>query len=376
MKLQDVLIKLLIEQPFYGTIASLITPIESNRVKTVQMTIIPTMKLVYNAQWFDNLPTHQQKGIVIHELLHVLFMHPFRRENREEAIWAIACDMAVNEYIESFMLWSDAITVDKIVNVIKTSLPKKQTAEVYYHYLLDHDEQIAFIGREDDVLIMVDGQQHLKANKISDEKATEVQKNALKNQLANRMEESKLEGQLPDDISPILDEVYEELKLNWRNVLKRFLTGRGKIVIRKSYKRQSRRYDHLPGTKRSVGVRALVAIDESGSISDGYISKFYNELQEINKITGAEILAVRFDTECSKPVPLSEYTKNKERLKRGGTDFKPIFAMADQLKIHLLIIFTDGDGEAPITANQKTLWVLTKNGGNPSSFGHSVYFEG
>jgi predicted metal-dependent peptidase len=67
----------------------------------------------------------------------------------------------------------------------------------------------------------------------------------------------------------------------------------------------------------------------------------------VNQITNAQILVTEFDTECSKPQPAAEYRQAKQRVKRGGTDFRPVFALADSLKVPLLVIFTDGDGSAP-----------------------------
>jgi predicted metal-dependent peptidase len=65
---------------------------------------------------------------------------------------------------------------------------------------------------------------------------------------------------------------------------------------------------------------------------------------------------------------------DNKREKRGGTDFTPIFQLADQLKIPLVIIFTDGDGKAPESVNQNTLWVLTKGACKPAYYGTSVTF--
>jgi predicted metal-dependent peptidase len=68
------------------------------------------------------------------------------------------------------------------------------------------------------------------------------------------------------------------------------------------------------------------------------------------------------------------YLKNKERAKNGGTDFRPIFELADKMKIHLVIIFTDGDGIVPEHVNQKVLWFLTKGGKRPAQFGNYIEF--
>jgi predicted metal-dependent peptidase len=190
------------------------------------------------------------------------------------------------------------------------------------------------------------------------------------------LSDSKSEALVFGDLDERIEGVYQDFYMDWRVILKRFLTGRGRMITRKSYKRQSRRYEELPGTKRSIGVNALIAIDESGSISDALVKEFYQELREINKITGTNMLVTRFDTGCSVPVPLSTFIVADKRVKRGGTDFRPIFKLADEQKIPLVIIFTDGDGEAPSSVNQNTLWVLTKNAKKPADFGYFLNFEG
>lgn len=375
MRIQDVMLQLLIKQPFYGYVAASVTPIESQTVNTIKMAAVPSLKLLYKPEWFSGLQDEQQIGVVLHELLHLILMHPYRRGDRDRALWAIACDLAVNEHIDPALLSAEAITVEVLAKKLKIKLPRQKGAEFYYDLIAEKEEMICFIGKDDEVIIALDSDKQLKANKMSEDPLSEVEKKSLMSDLAQTIEEARAEGEMPAGIQSIVDDVYQDFKVNWRNTLKRFLSGRGKIMVRKSYKRQSRRFEYLPGTKRSIGVDALVAIDESGSISDGLITKFYQELKSINKITGASIKVTRFDTECTDPVPLKEYVKSKERLKRGGTDFRPIFQLADQYKIPLLIIFTDGDGTAPDSVNQKTLWVVTKSGKKPAPFGHYIFFD-
>jgi predicted metal-dependent peptidase len=84
------------------------------------------------------------------------------------------------------------------------------------------------------------------------------------------------------------------------------------------------------------------------------------------------MMVTKFDTTCTPPVSAKRFAADSVRVKSGGTDFRPVFALADSLRIPLLIIFTDGDGPAPEISNQKTLWVLTPGGTRPSLFGESV----
>jgi predicted metal-dependent peptidase len=377
MTMNEIMMKLLIEQPFYGYIASSVTLVETKNIETIKMASIPSLQINYNPVWFEGLSVEHKIGVVMHELLHVILMHQYRRMNREILLWSVACDMAVNEMLFQSNIMKDAITVARIEKKLRLNIEKNRNAEYYYDIITDvNDQEISFIGLEGDSILVFEGEMDLKANKISDEVASSMELNALKHNLAQTIEDAYSAGECPTGLDDSVEEVYKELHVNWRNVLKRFLTGRGRIVVRKSYKRQSRRYDNLPGTKRSVGVNALLAIDESGSISDSLVKEFYQELQNINKITGVSIMVVRFDTQCSKPVPLNKFIVDNKREKRGGTDFRPVFQLADELKMPLVIIFTDGDGEAPVSVNQNTLWVLTKNAKKPADFGVCVTFEG
>ncbi|MPN00421.1 hypothetical protein SDC9_147616 [bioreactor metagenome] len=120
---------------------------------------------------------------------------------------------------------------------------------------------------------------------------------------------------------------------------------------------------------------ALLAVDESGSISDEMVKAFFAELFEINKIIGGNFFVTVFDTMCKEPVSLNKFILDSEREKRGGTDYRPVFALADRLKMPLVILFTDGDGQMPDSVNQNTLWVLTKNTRQEMAFGYSVPFE-
>jgi predicted metal-dependent peptidase len=369
------MLQLLIKQPFYGHVAASVTPVETQAVKTIKMASIPSLKILYNPEWFAHLPDKHKISVVIHELLHLILMHPYRCGQREPALWSIACDLAVNEYIAPDFLPEDSITVEFLFNRLKLNLPRQKGAESYYNMLSQNEEMVYFIGKDDEVILAVDSEKQLKATNLAQEQISQLEKKSLMSDLAQMMEEAGNEGEMPVGLQSIMDDVYQDFKVNWRNTLKRFLSGRGKIIVRKSYKRQSRRFDDLPGTKRAIGVNALVAIDESGSISDNLITKFYNELKSINTITGASIKVIRFDTECTEPISLKDYVKNKERLKSGGTDFRAVFQVADNYKIPLLVIFTDGDGIAPECSNQKTLWVITKGGKKPASFGHYVVID-
>lgn len=376
MSIQEVMIKLLTLQPLYGFVAASVSTVATDKIETIRMASIPELIIYYNPNWFASLSNNHKLGVVLHELLHVILLHQYRRGNRQILPWSVACDMAVNEMLSDNYLKPDAATVERISKTAGLRLEKNQNVEYYYEKITEMEDLLGFTYIEGDSILIFEGKDSLKVQKISEETASDMEINALKSNMAQTLSDAKSEAELFGSMDDRIEEIYRDLQMDWRVILKRFLTGRGRMITRKSYKRQSRRYEELPGTKRSIGVDALIAIDESGSISDHLVNEFYEELREINKITGTNMMVTRFDTECTQPVPLRSFTVSSKRMKRGGTDFRPVFRLADEQKIPLVIIFTDGDGEAPTSANQNTLWVLTKNAKRPAEFGCFLSFGG
>lgn len=375
MRIQDVMVHLLLKQPFYGYMAASVTAVESPDIPAITMTSSPSLRLLYNREWYEGLKEPHAVGAVIHELLHMMLLHPFRKGNREHQLWVVACDMAVNEHIDPEMLLPDAVTVEKICRETKEKIPPLKSAEFYYDIISKGEDVVSFLEKDKEILVILRSGQQLKAYKSMEEESSEVNRNALKSMLSDLIYQARMEGEIPGSMGDFIDEIYKTSEVNWRNVLKRFLSGKGKMLTRKTCKRESKRFENMPGNKRTLGTKALLALDESGSISSEQISKFYNEMLSIKKITGTSISVTQFDTQCTEPVPIEKYTKEKKRIKNGGTDFRPVFKLADKMRMPLLIIFTDGDGTAPEHSNQKVLWVLTKNGNVPAQFGDCLTFE-
>jgi len=378
MRIQDALIKLLVLQPFYGALASVLSIQESNAVKKTEMSLLPTPSLKYNRKWYEELPDAQAVGALMHELLHLLLLHSLRQGNRDPLLWAVCCDMAVNDHIPKEMLPDSAVTTERIEFKIKYTLERMRSAEHYYNKLSGLlDDSLSLLKREGVVTLPSANGSVLEAD-IQEEKEEDinyVDETALKNKLNEIIGTAKRNGELPPELLHEFVISPKRSKMDWQNMFRRFLSGMGRMQIRATYKRDSRRFEGFPGHKRSIGLRVLIALDESGSISDEQLDIFFNELMSINRIPGAEVLVTEFDTECSEPKPAEVYLHQRNRNKQGGTDFCPIFKLAEKLKIFSVVIFTDGNGNAPTEVNQRVLWILTHDGKQPAPFGYSVKFE-
>jgi predicted metal-dependent peptidase len=374
MKMRDAMLHLLLKQPFYGYVAASVTPCESEDTAAIKMINDSTLKLLYNREWYESICDEKAIGVIIHELLHIILLHPYRREGREKLLWTIACDMAVNEHISPGLLLEGSVTVEVIAREIKEKIPKLKSAEFYYELISKDESQFSFFELKDDIRIVLQSGLELTANRQMEDEASETNKSALKSMMSELIEQAQFEGEIPGEVSCLIADIYNTSDVNWRNVLRRFLTGRGKVIKKKSFKRESKRFENLPGNKRTQGLNALIALDESGSISEKQLSVFYGELLKIKKLTGASLSVTQFDISCTAPVPIERYISEKKRLKNGGTDYRPVFELADCMGMSLLIIFTDGEGTTPPEVNQKVVWVLPKVGKKPAAYGHCVTF--
>jgi predicted metal-dependent peptidase len=284
--------------------------------------------------------------------------------------------LAINQHIPPQMLPPDAATAEKVERKIEHPLARNLSAESYYQDLARLlDDGFSLLQREGGVSLQCGGESLFASELQPDEELPDANQRALENSLREIVDSAFQSGEMPEALGVLFEQSPHRSEIDWRAVFKRFLAGRGRIESRSSYKRASRRFEDSPGNKRSVGLDVLIALDESGSITDDQLNSFFVELTQVNRITGARILVTEFDTVCTPPKPAGEYRHQAARTKNGGTDFRPVFELADRLMMKSVVIFTDGEGDAPERANQRVLWVLTKGAKQPAPYGYSVMFE-
>lgn len=371
---EQILSKLLIENPYYGYLAGKIRFKTHDSVMRMRITFEEVPTIIYNEEWFTSLKNQEQVGVVVHQLLHIALLHFYRRDGREVMLWNVAADIAVTEFMPEYPIIDDIVTRQAASREIGVFMEPARDAEYYYDVLMSAEDMISFTNEKGEATVIFEGGKSYYSEILEEMPPSDLGSESIVQTLSEVQSSASDESAIHEGLLPYLDEAYKAYQINWRSVLKQFLSGHGRIRTRKSYKRQSRRFEDLPGTKRSVGLQALLAIDESGSISDHEVDVFRKELVRINQIVTDDILVVRFDTECTEPVSLKQFVSDHKREKGGGTDFRPVFELADELKIRNVILFTDGDGAAPDQVQQRVLWVLTNKGKAPADYGISVKF--
>ena len=91
-KLSRARTQLLLNQPFFGTLCL--------RLK-LEAGSLPTMatdgrRIVYNAEFVEELKPAELEGVLAHEVLHCALAHQCRRGQRDPELWNRAADLAIN----------------------------------------------------------------------------------------------------------------------------------------------------------------------------------------------------------------------------------------------------------------------------------------
>lgn len=378
MNINRLVVSFLLRNPYFGYILSSLKWEESLSVETVELISGATVRMLYNPLWLEKLEEKAAFGVILHELLHLVLLHPVRRGNRDRKFWAIACDLAANEYVDREILPEGYLTVERVNREMKNRMEKYKSAEYYYEKMMDEDfgESVNLMTGQNELILRFPDDEEIGIKIPGEEELSELSSRALESTMEEITRQAAEEGEISDSLKGALNQVYSNVDVNWRNVLKKFLAARGRMEIRTTVKKASKRFVDMPGKIRQKGVEALIAIDESGSVSDSQILDFYREMTIIKRMTRARIMVTRFDTDCSDPVPLERYLKIQDREKRGGTDFRPLFQMADRRGFRFLIVFTDGDGMMPPgCCSQKVLWVLSGDKSINPPFGETVRYS-
>jgi predicted metal-dependent peptidase len=195
----------------------------------------------------------------------------------------------------------------------------------------------------------------------SEEEALDVQ---WKQRLAGAAQTAMQAGKMSGSMSRLVDHLLQP-RLPWRMLLARYLTASARDDY--SFQRPSRREGgYILPALRSAQVSLVVALDTSGSISDGEMAEFLAEIDAIKGQIRARVTLIACDNQVDPKGPWTyepweEFKLPGELGGGGGTSFKPVFEYLDQTGIRpdSLVYFTDADGEFPaIDPSYPVIWLV------------------
>lgn len=337
----------------------------------------------------------------LHMVLHCLFRHPFHLNGRDEELWHLACDIAVESIVDSLPGKAVHLVVSDQRNETYDMLRRELqvlSAEGIYRVLQEKNLSIQEFGKlqlefwVDDHVFWEhkkeDDQNQDNQNNDQNNNQQEQEQNEKQQQLEEKWTEigEKTETNLETfskDTGEEAGELLQYLKVenreryDYRQFLQKFVTLKEDMRVDDDafdfifYTYGLNLYGNLPliealEYKEVKKVEELViAIDTSESCEGETVKRFLEETYAI--LSSSESFfhkvnihiiqcdaVVQLDKKITSAEELALFMEDFELRGSGGTDFRPVFQYVDRLieekafqNLKGLIYFTDGYGTFP-----------------------------
>jgi predicted metal-dependent peptidase len=346
---------LLLRHPFFGNMATRlrIQPADD----WLPTAAVDGRNLYFNTQFFNEMNNKEIEFVIAHEILHCVFDHLTRRDDRDPMLYNIAADYIVNN-----LLVRDRIgEKPKLVDCFQDRKYEGWTSEEVYDDLFEQakengDEFLKQLGELLDEHLDLDG----SGDKDSDGKPGKGRPQYSKEELKKIRDEIKEgmmqaaqaagAGNIPGEIQRMIKELTEP-KMNWRELLRQQIQSTIKHDF--TFARPSRKGWHtgaiLPGQNYDETIDIAISLDMSGSIGDDQARDFLSEIKGImDEYKDYQIKLWCFDTKVYNEQDFSADTGDEllsyEIMGGGGTDFMANwqYMKARDIQPKKFIMFTDG----------------------------------
>ena len=356
--------RLLRSEPFFASLSRRIDKKASEAVPTAGVRVNPNtghFEMLYNPQFFEGISDDHKQGVLMHEFYHLVFEHVTGRLPAEgmSKIWNQATDLAINSHLIGKLPKGALIPGEGYFE----EFPVGKSADHYLELLKqkqDENEDGEGNGSgEGDPGTWDDHSGWGEGDNTSNEIAKERLKEAVK-KAAEEASKSNSWGSVSQGLrQEIIDSI--TTKVDWRKVLRYFIKTSQKANKRSTIKKINRRYAYVhPGKKVQRQAKIAIAIDQSGSVDNGMLTKFFNELNNLSKL--AEFTVIPFDHDVN---PELVYVwkkgthKKKERVLTGGTCFNAPTDYVNEHGFDGMIVLTDLYAPKPKRAKCQRMWMTT-----------------
>jgi len=354
---------LLLRHPFFGNMATRLKILAAD--DWLPTAAVDGRNLYYNTQFFNAMDNKEIEFVIAHEILHMVFDHLGRREERNPMLYNIAADYIVNN-----LLVRDRIGhKPKIVDCYQDFKYEGWTSEQVYDELFETakkngEEFLEQLGEMLDEHLDNEGedgksgageQKDANGNGVSKQKP-KYSKEEIK-QIKDEIKEATINaaqsagaGNTPAGVQRMINELTEP-KMNWREILRQQIQSTIKSDY--SFSRPSRKGWQsgavLPGMNFDQTIDICIALDMSGSIGNKQAQDFLGEVKGImDEYKDYNIKIWCFDTEVYGEDDFSaddgrEIT-DYEIKGGGGTDFMANWTYMKEHDIapKKFLMFTDG----------------------------------
>jgi predicted metal-dependent peptidase len=352
--------------PFFGTLAMFARFVPSQTIPTAAT---DGRDIFFNPEFLKSLPTNQQDGVILHEVLHAALLHSLRLGVRDPQLWNIAADIVVNGTISrqhGCELPPGGLRDEELEHF--------RVEEVYE--LLQGTEAGRFCLEDLDLLAANTSGSATRAEIGTGHSLTNCRDEEVKAHWRNAIEQatviarSTTNGQLPGGLDRELGAVISP-QLDWKAYLWRYL-----VQTPTDFQNFDRRFAYRGlylEMLEGESVRVYLAIDTSASVGD---AQFQLLIEEVRGIVGAyphlECELFYVDSAAHGPYSIAADSILPTPHGGGGTSFIPFFDLVaqswDRQTPSVCIYLTDGYGEFPPTPALPTLWVVTPGGLDSAQF--------
>ena len=382
--------RLLMQEPFFAALSRRIDKKASTAIPTAGVRVAENghFEMLYNPEFFDKMSDEHRTGVLKHEFYHLIFEHVTGRlpDAGMSKKWNFATDLAINSHLmnelpEGALIPGEGHFAD---------MPVGKSAEWYFENLPEGEQgeepQEGQPGEgegqpgEGGQGEPQDGEGEGQPGQGSggepkefddhsgwsegDNTKNEIAKQRLKEAVKSAAEEASKSNGWGSVSSSVRKEILDRMtaKVDWKKVLRYFIKTSQKANKSSTIKRINRRYAYIhPGRKTNRTAKIAISIDQSGSVDDGMLAKFFTELNKLAKL--AEFTVIPFDSEVGEDkvyVWKKGENKKRERVMYGGTDFDPPTKYVNERKFDGHIILTDMMAPKPIASKCQRMWMTTE----------------
>jgi len=306
--------------------------------------------LFFNTQFFHAMDMKEIQFVIAHEILHCVYDHMSRRDDRDPTLYNIAADYIVNNLLTKEKVGY----MPKFVKGFQDFKYDGWTSEEVYDELEQKydEEELKQLGELlDEHLDWEEGNEEQEGKGRPKHSKEELRK------IRDEIKESMMQaaqaagaGNTPGEIQRMIKELTEP-KMNWRELIRTQIQS----TIKNDYTfmRPSRKGWHtgavLPGMNFEDTIDICVGLDMSGSIGDDQAKDFLGEIKGImEEFKDYNIKLWCFDTKVYNEQDFTadsgEDLMDYNIMGGGGTDFDANWQYMKENDIvpKKFIMFTDG----------------------------------
>lgn len=390
------------EEPFYAALSRHIEKYASTAIPTAGVCINPatgTFELLYNPQFVEKLTDDEVMLLLKHEFMHLILDHVTGRmpDKSQMRMWNHATDLAINSEIfpkevkESIKNMYDMCLLPGKEGPYQ-DLPSHQSADFYFEEIKKMVEEQKKNGGQGEGEGEGEGQGGGGQPQEGDgegggfdshegwgedgenpipQEVRELAKERLRQAMSEAANEANRTGSWGSVSQSMRKDIMKRItsKIDWKKVLRYFIKTSQKADKQNSVRKINHRFPYIhAGKKTNRTAKIAIAIDQSGSVSDGMLMAFFAELDNLAEL--AEFTVIPFDDGVAEDkiyVWKKGQKKKAERVLCGGTDFQKVTDYVNEAgKFDGVIIATDMCAPKPGPCKAQRLWLVDEdNARNP-----------